>query len=306
MNYAAQQWTSDLSFEVLDKISAKKIFVPCGYSGFFNPSYKKYFQNLPNILKKYNTTIYLSHNYRDINFAKKHKLKNIKIIPNGADEREFRVLNPKRAKEFRKKFGINENEKLLLNVSNHTGMKGHRETISAFLKADISNVTLMIIGHGDIPGGCTTACKASAWINNNIIRYLSNNNKRVMLTQLDRKETIIAYQAADLFLFLSNIECSPLVLFEASAAGLPFISSDIGNASEIAKWTKAGYICETRESEDGSNVVNITQVKESIKELLYNPKKLLTLSNNGRASWNRSFTWEEITKEYLKLYKGKR
>ena len=43
-NYAAQSWTTDLTFDVLGKIKAKKVLVPCGYSGLKNPKYKEYFE----------------------------------------------------------------------------------------------------------------------------------------------------------------------------------------------------------------------------------------------------------------------
>ena len=51
MNYAAQQWATDLVFEIIDEISAKKIIVPCGYSSLNNPDFKDYFVKLPSILK---------------------------------------------------------------------------------------------------------------------------------------------------------------------------------------------------------------------------------------------------------------
>ena len=57
-----------------------------------------------------------------------------------------------------------------------------------------------------------------------------------------QREVVEAFFAADLFLFPSLIECSPLVLFEAAAAGTPFIATDVGNSREIAEWTGAGLI----------------------------------------------------------------
>jgi L-malate glycosyltransferase len=36
MNYAAQQWTADLFFEVMNQIKAKKVFVPCGFLDYHN------------------------------------------------------------------------------------------------------------------------------------------------------------------------------------------------------------------------------------------------------------------------------
>lgn len=33
--YAAQQWTFDAAVDILDEVSARKVFVPCGYSGLY-------------------------------------------------------------------------------------------------------------------------------------------------------------------------------------------------------------------------------------------------------------------------------
>ena len=68
--------------------------------------------------------------------------------------------------------------------------------------------------------------------------------KRVILTDLERQDLIQAYLAADLFVFASRIEYSPLVLFEAAAAGTPFLTVPVGNADEIVRWTGGGVLCE--------------------------------------------------------------
>ena len=52
MIYAAQQWTFDALWAVLDKISAAKVLIPCGFSGLYEPGYKKYFQHFLALLKK--------------------------------------------------------------------------------------------------------------------------------------------------------------------------------------------------------------------------------------------------------------
>jgi L-malate glycosyltransferase len=51
------------------------------------------------------------------------------------------------------------------------------------------------------------------------------------------RETVAAYQAADLFLFPSDIERSPVVLFEAMASRTPFLTTAVGNAEEIFGWS---------------------------------------------------------------------
>lgn len=302
MNYAAQQWATDLFFEVIDQISAKKILVPCGFSGLYNPNYKEYFKKLPSILKKYDASIYLSNNYRDINFARKNKIKNLIIIPNGADEQEFAKINNENAKKFRNKYGINDNELLFLNVSTHTGVKGHKETIQAFKKAKVKNATLVFVGDINPHSGCYKSCKKSEFIQNKIMPLFNNNNKKIKVISISREETIDAYNAADIFLFLSNIECSPLVLFEAAAAGKPFISSNCGNAKEIAKWTKSGIITKSTQDIKGYTKIDINDSVEKIEKLANNKKLRIKLGLSGRKAWQNKFTWEKITKEYEKIY----
>jgi len=48
-NFAAQQWATDLALGVLDKIKAKKVFVPTGFSGFYLPEYQDYFEKRHNL-----------------------------------------------------------------------------------------------------------------------------------------------------------------------------------------------------------------------------------------------------------------
>ncbi len=304
MNYAAQEWTADLVFPILSKIKAKKIFVPCGYSGLYDPSYHDYFAKLPAILRQYDRCVYLSEDYRDINFAKELKLKNSVIIPNGADEREFAQLNPRGAAAFRARWGIKPDEKLFLTVSTHTGFKGHSETIEAFQRANVSNAVLMIVGDTNKKSSCYGECVRKSWINNHLTPSSLARHKRIMIVNLSRHETILAFQAADLFVFLSNIECSPLVLFESAASGTPFIASSAGNASEIADWTGAGMITTSRQLQNGFTEININDTTRLIEKLASDQGLCDRLGDSGRRAWESHYTWDKLTRQYLTIYKG--
>ena len=69
--YAAQQWTFDAAWEVLSLIKARKVLVPCGYSGFYLNAYTDYFKALPQVLAKMDAVVYHAQSYRDIDFARK-------------------------------------------------------------------------------------------------------------------------------------------------------------------------------------------------------------------------------------------
>ena len=295
MNYAAQQWTTDLTFPILDKIGAKKILVPCGFSGLYNPDYAEYFKKLPPILRKYDATVYLSSNYRDINFARKHKLKNIHLITNAADEVEFNDLADIR--NFKARFGIKHY--FILTVGSHTGNKGHEEAIEVLKKFPLP-ATLMIIGN-PVNRGCYVYCRTAA---TEINASSSFPYKKILVLDLPRSETVAAMKSADVLLFLSNIEASPFVLFEAAAAGLPFISTNAGNSEEIARWTGGGLITKTDPDVEVSGQV-IARTDPTLKLLLrlrLNPLLRHRLGRQGRSAWQSRFTWERVTKQYLKLY----
>lgn len=303
MNYAAQEWAADLAFPVLDKIKGKKIFVPCGYSGLYDPAYKAYFEKLPEILKNYDKAVYLSNDYRDINFAKKNNLKNSIVIPNGADEREFGVIPAVNKSEFIKKYGIPIDNQILLCVGNHTGQKGHSEAIKAFRRMGVKNISLVIIGGQDYNKGCYGSCTRSSQITN-LVNIFSRSNKTIHILQLNREDTLKFYAISNLFLFLSNIECSPLVLFESAAAGKPFIASSCGNAAEIAKWTKSGVITKAQQKANGYTTTDIGEAALSIENMLMDKNVCDTLGECGRHNWEKKFTWKVIANEYLRVYQG--
>lgn len=299
MNYAAQQWATDLFFEVIDKINAAKVIVPCGFSGLYLPEYKSYFAKMPDILKKYNASVYLSESYRDINFAREHKVSNLHIIPNGADEREFNHL-PKL--DIRRRLKVSQADGLILSVGSHTGAKGHREAIEIFKKAKLDNITLVIIGNELDSSGCLRSCKRSAKQSNLAFR-LQRKNKHIIVCDLDRSQTLALYRETDIFLFPSNIEASPLVLFEACASKTPFLATDVGNSKEIVEWTGGGEILPTTKDAQGYSHANIAESAQLLQNLYNNPARRTQLAQSGYKNWQKKYSWDKISHSYLKLYK---
>ena len=303
--FAAQQWTCDIALANLQNIPGKKIFVPTGYSALWADSYKPYFDFLNDAIHCFDHSIYLSSDYRDINFAKDRGANNFSVIPNGAAKGEFEP--PPTGNKIRTKFGISDGTFLLLSVASHTGIKGHKEMIEAFDTAEVSDSTLLIIGREEKEHGCSLECQRSVK-KFNLNKTNQESKKRIILSSLPRSEVVEALFEANLFLFLSNLECSPIVLFEATAAGLPFISTPVGNAVEISRWLSNGLICEAHEdpshsyglirakTKDASRLIELVK-KDYEKE--YKPK-----AQDARKLWLEKFTWEKIAEKYLEVYQS--
>lgn len=331
--YAAQQWTFDAAWDVLGRIKGIKVFVPCGYSGLYSRKFKQYFLELPKILKKFNCIIYHVEKYRDVSFGEQHGINNGILIPNGADIEEFNVPIDK---SFKSSLGIGSDSLILLTVGSLTGNKGHKEIIQAYEKINLNGRKSTLILNGNIPfpsknflkwriiinaiksGSIFRSIKPAILsalrihfsesiikdINRRIesINHNPHNNKRVILIDLPRKELIQAYLSSDLFIFASNIEYSPLVLFEACAAGLPYLSGPVGNAVEIVDWTGGGEIVSATTALAGFVKYDIQKLAEDIEKILSNKDHLEKLKRSGIESITSRYNWEKIAKDYENLF----
>jgi glycosyltransferase involved in cell wall biosynthesis len=299
MTYAAQQWTTDALLPLLGKTETPLVLAPCGFSGLRNPAFRGYFGHLREDLRAFDALIFHSETYQDIEFARAAGAERLHVIPNGADEREFGELA---SGAFRERHGVAADAPLVMTVGGHTGLKGHAQTITAFRKArQTAPGTLALIGNTPTGRSCLPSCRVRAATAN-----LVGRNRHVALLDPPRAEVLGAYADADLFLFCSQVEASPLVLYEAAAAGLPFVSVGAGNAAEIAEWTGAGVVVPSRPGADGRVRADTQEVVRLVDELLADPERRAEMSAQGRRAWQERFTWDVLAGRYEQLYEGLR
>lgn len=332
--YAAQQWTFDAAWGVLPRICGKKVLVPCGYSGLYQPTYFDYFAALPKILCQMDAVVYHAQDYRDTEFGRRNGLHNDVLIPNGAATEEFSVA---RDTKFRSSIGASERDAVVLTVGTVTGLKGHLELLKAFAHAKFADRAAVLILNGNIPQVGTPQpplCRFASLVrgygsiyalrhvmkmillrvgfkvnNRNSIDSWANRinqgkygNKRVVMVDLPRDRLIQAYLQSDLFVFASNVEYSPLVLFEACAAGLPFITVPVGNSREIVEWTGGGEVCEAPVDSQGYTRVEPAALATAMQSLLADPVRMTALALKGREASQRRYNWANLAMEYERLF----
>jgi L-malate glycosyltransferase len=354
---AAQQWTFDALWPVLSKVKAGKVFVPCGFSGLYEPAYAEYFRQLPPILQQFDHLIFYASDYRDINFAKEHGISRFSIIPNGASEVEFTAVSDR---SFRERHSIGPDDLLFLTVGSLSRVKGHLDVATAFLSVELKGhpATLILNGNESVTvewksplrvlqGKCREYTRivydiygkegllcALRYLLHGVLnkggvrhgKYLSQSmthhvtfkeellaivagvgqqrsNKKVIITDLPRSDLVQAYMNADLFVFASSVEYSPLVLFESAAGGTPFLSVPVGNAAEIAEWTGGGVICPAPRDERGYTKVDPMVLSDHWSHLANNRAYLRELGGVGKQNWAAHFTWEKITVQYENVFR---
>jgi len=327
--YAAQQWTFDALWTVLDDIPYPVIFAPCGFSGLYEQGYADYFRNLAEQLDKFDCFIFNASSYRDVDFILSRGKYKYEVISNAANEKEF---NTKADPTFRGKMGVPEESFVFLTVGSLTGMKGHEEIVAAFGRMDLDkhiHSTLILNGNSihnsgesmrfihkllgvfrtyGFIDGCRhvlqKALRNNHSLKNSVERVnVQQKNKQILMTNLDRTHLVQAFFSADLFVFASKIEHSPLVLFESAAAGLPFLSVDVGNAKEIAEWTGAGVICPSEKDKRGYTRVDVNVLAEYMERWMGQSDKRKNMGEVGRKQWSEKFTWEHVSLQYERVFR---
>jgi glycosyltransferase involved in cell wall biosynthesis len=338
---AAQQWSFDALWPVLDDIKSRKVFIPCGFSGLYEPDFAEYFRKLPDVLRKFDHLVFNAEKYRDIDFVRNIGMSNFTVLPNGINEDDF---EREPDGHFRRKLGIPDDAFLFLTVGNPIEAKGHRDVVDAFSRLDTDGQSAVLLSIADWHGGGSRSVDGIVrrlieiaqlegfqglaqvvrrkLVNSRLgaaVRYLdyaeriesiaakasAQPQKRVILTDLDRRDLIQAYLAADLFVFASRIEYSPLVLFEAAAAGTPFLTVPVGNADEIVRWTGGGMLCESSQDRRGYTRVDSGKLAAEMASCMRDREKLSRLGATARERWRSYFTLKVVAGYYEDILAGR-
>jgi glycosyltransferase involved in cell wall biosynthesis len=155
----------------------------------------------------------------------------IAIIPNGIDLSEYADLPPKGC--FREKFGIKEEEKIVLYLGRIHRIKGLDILVKAFAKVieDLDDVRLVVVGPDD---GYLGELKA-------LINALRIEDNVLILGPLYGDDKLEAYIDADVYVLPSRYETFPMSLLEAVACGTPVILTENCGVAEYFR-DKVGLV----------------------------------------------------------------
>lgn len=294
--FAAQQWATDAALPHLGRIRARKVFVPTGFSALHDPAWEGYFARMPDWLAAMDLNVFHSEGYQDVRFAEAHGIKDRMLIPNGAAEEEF---DAPATGDLRAELGLTAGRRVILHVGSYTGIKGHKEALRIFLRARAGNAVLLFAGNGVKE---LERHFRSHWRFLLLRARAMLSGRRIFFREPDRASTVNTMKQADLFLFPSQVECSPIVLFESMAAGVPFLASEAGNAAEIARWSGGGWtVPGTRDHRDRMHI-DIRSASRTLRGSLADPAAMRKAGEAGRRAWRERFTWRIIADRYLKAY----
>ncbi|OUL29874.1 glycosyl transferase [Nostoc sp. T09] len=200
-------------------------------------------------------------------------------IPNGIDTQIYQPLDPDLCKFV---LGIPTGKKVLMFGAQ--SLADHRKGGDLLLQAlqqlpdSLKAETVLLTVGGD-------NIKSSEVFGMDILNlgYLSSDRLKV-----------IAYSAADLFVFPTRADNLPLVLQESMACGTPMVSFDIGGVPDLVRPKITGYLAKPEDAKD---------LADGIVQILDDQNLQEFMSQQCRAIALKEYSLELQAQQYVDLYR---
>ena len=204
----------------------------------------------------------------------------VKIVPNGIDSSEFENL-PERG-EFRRKYGLDSNQKVILYLGRIHKTKGLDLLVKAFagLAKEMDSARLVIVGPDEDYSPDLTK----------LIRDMEISDKVLFTGPIYEENRLGAYVDADIFVTPSFLGF-PVTFVEACACGTPIITTE---KSDRLDWihNQAGYVVAYDEN----------KLKEALVKILTSTDLAQQFGENGKRLVRERFTWSRIAEELEHIY----
>jgi glycosyltransferase involved in cell wall biosynthesis len=204
----------------------------------------------------------------------------IEIIPNGIDQSEYNNL-PERG-EFRRKYSISDDEKIILYLGRIHKIKGLDLLVKAFsdLVKELNNVRLVIAGPDD---GFLSPLKKQ-------IGDLKIGDKILFTGPLYERDKLMAYVDANVYVLPSVYETFPVTVLEAWSCSTPVIVTDHCGIADFV--SKVGCVVEYDKS----------KLRDAIIKILGDERSRERFGEKGRRLVGEEFNWSVTINQIEKMY----
>lgn len=206
--------------------------------------------------------------------------KEIQTVYNFINEADFiNKSNP----ELRACYGISEEEKVIVHVSNFRKVKRIQDILKTF-KAVSEKIDSKLLLIGDGPElSNMRRCAEQLCISDKVL-FLGKQEQVAPL-----------YQMADLFLLMSEKESFGLVLLEAMHSGVVCIGTTAGGIKEVIKHEETGYIVDVGDTQAAAEYALALLTDDILYE---------RFQKNMIDDINSRFSSEHITNQYEAIYRN--
>lgn len=215
---------------------------------------------------------------------------NISIIPCGFSSKEFYPVDQKKARKY---LGLNEEEKIILQLGRMVPRKGVDNVIKALGKIEKNRQSFRLVivgGPHDVPD--LLKCAELARLNS----LAKEEGVQASVTFTGRKQREVLkyyYSAADIFITTPWYEPFGITPLEAMACGTPVIGSNVGGIKYTVEEGKTGLLVPPN---------NPTALAAKIEMLIEDERLLTAMRHNCLKRVNKFFTWKSVASSCHYLY----
>lgn len=204
--------------------------------------------------------------------------KTIQTVYNFIDDRVYYRRN---VDDLKASYGLKEEEKVVIHVSNFRAVKRVKDVVNVFhrIQEEIP-ATLLLVGDGPEK---SSICQQ--------VRTLGIDHKVKFLGKQDNVEEL--YSMSDLKLLLSEKESFGLVALEAMACGVPCVGTNIGGIPEVIVDGETGFI---------RPLGDIDGIAKASLAILQDEEKAVEMSEASILRVKQEFHALKIVKQYEEIY----
>lgn len=205
---------------------------------------------------------------------------NVEAIPTGIEEESYK--NPDR-RLIRNKYGISEDETLLLLVSRLTEEKNIKflfRTASEILKSK-NKIKFIIAGEGYLVPELKK-----------IVRQNGIEDKVIFAGIVDKKEIKNYYAAGDIFIYASKSETQGMIISEAMYSGLPIVAVRATGIQDLIEDKINGFLVSENKEE----------FAEAINELIGDTEMRRKFSEESKRIAREKYTSKVTASKMLEIY----
>ena len=195
------------------------------------------------------------------------------VIPNGIDVKRYSVARSKKDGDF------------------HVGFVGRIvpiKDVKTFIVAAklvlerIPNARFHLVGPDDEDPEYAAEC----------VRLAADLGIEDHLEFTGRANVLLYYEFLDVVVLTSVREAQPLVILEAYAAGIPCVSTDVGNVSELLEGDRR-FIAPSKDAD---------KIAQGIEYVLEHPDEMAELAKHNRERTVATYEKQELLARYGQLY----
>jgi len=216
----------------------------------------------------------------------------IQVSYNGVDPHKYNPQNisKEQIKKIREKYGIKDDELMILFLGRLVAVKGVDKLIMALphILQKLPNVKLVVVGVGDQQEymmNLTRTMRLEAYV-------------KFCFDFIPEEERIAHYAACDLAVFPSYYEPFGIVALEAMSMEKPVVVGAAG----VSGMREIVICCGDEQCGYHIDPNNPTDIAWGVISALENPEKRIQLGKNGRKRVLAEFTWTRIAEKTIELY----